>query len=91
MNDLVTLYSDLKRDIQGITKSLVKISENHSHKLTEEWNRKPDVMRIMGISARTLNRLTASGRLPFSKVNGIVYIKTIDVQRLLNENYHNNN
>jgi len=91
MNDLLVLYSEIKRELQGLKKSLAKISESRAHQLLEEWNRKPDAMRIMGISARTLNRLTATGQLPFSKVGGIVFIKSTDIEHLLNENYHNKN
>lgn len=88
MNDLLVLYSEIKRDLQGMKRSLAKIAESHSHGLMEEWCRKEECMKIMGISARTFSRLTGSGKLPFSKVNGLVFIKTADIERLLNENYH---
>lgn len=87
MNDLLVLYSEIKREMQGIKRSLAKIVESQSHRLVEEWCRKEECMKIMGISARTLHRLTSSGKLPFSKVNGLIFIKTTDIERLLNENY----
>lgn len=87
MNNLVVLYSELKREMQGLKKTLVKLSKTHSQRLMEEWLRKDECMKLMGISNRTLNRLTHSGQLPFSKINGLVYIKTTDLERLLNENY----
>jgi hypothetical protein len=91
MNELLVLYSEMKRDLQGMKKSLAKISESHANGFWERWNRKTETMKIMGISARTLNRLTSSGVLPFSKINGLIYIKTSDIDRLLNENYNGTN
>ena len=87
MNDLITLYSEIKKDVQGLSKALAKITLSHSRRLAEEWNRKDEAMRILGISPRTLSRLTKSGKLPFSKINGLVFIKTSDIEHLLNENY----
>lgn len=88
MNDLVVLYSEMKRDLQGMKRSLAKIAETSSHGLMGEWCRKEECMKMMGISARTFSRLTRSGKLPFSKINGLIFIKTSDIERLLNENYH---
>ena len=87
MNDLITLYSEIKKDVQGLSKALAKITLSHSRRLAEEWNRKDEAMRILRISPRTLNRLTSTGKLPFSKINGLVFIKTSDIEHLLNENY----
>ena len=87
MNDLITLYSEIKKDVQGLSKALAKITLSHSKRLAEEWNRKDEAMRILRISPRTLNRLTSTGKLPFSKINGLVFIKTSDIEHLLNENY----
>ena len=87
MNDLITLYSEIKKDVQGLSKALAKITLSPSKRLAEEWNRKDEAMRILRISPRTLSRLTATGKLPFSKINGLVFIKTSDIEHLLNENY----
>lgn len=87
MNDLVDLFSEMKRDLQGMKKSLAKLLETPSKRLAEEWTRKDDCMKLLGISSRTFNRLTKSGKLPYSKINGIIYIKTTDIDHLLNTHY----
>lgn len=91
MNEILILFGEIKREVQGLTKALAKFSKTHAQRLMEEWNRTPEVLKILGISNRTLNRLTNTGKLPHSKVNGLVYIKTTDIERLLNENYQNQN
>lgn len=89
MSDMVSLYSEIWREMQGLTKALALISKAPSQRLKEEWNRTSETMKIMGISSRTLARLMRTGKLPSSKVNGILYIKTSDIERLLNNNYKN--
>lgn len=91
MNEILPVFQEIKREVQGLTKALAKFSKTHAQRLLEEWNRTPEVMKIMGISNRTLTRLIHSGQLPHSKVNGLIYVKTTDIERLLNENYHNKN
>lgn len=91
MNEILIIFGEIKRDVQGLKKALAQFSKTHAQRLREEWQRTPEVMKIMGISNRTLTRLTNSGKLPFSKVNGLVYVKTSDIEKLLNENYHNQN
>lgn len=88
MNDLTVLYSEIRQDMQGMKKSLAKIADGHSKRLMEEWVRRDEAARILGISTRTVSRLTYSGKLPYSKVNGTVYIKTKDIERLLTENFN---
>lgn len=87
MTDLADLIGEMKRDMQWMKKSLAKILETPSQHLAEEWTRKDDCLKLLGISDRTFNRLTKSGKLPYSKVNGIIYIKTTDIDHLLNAHY----
>jgi len=42
---------------------------------------------MLGISKRTLGKLTHTGQLPFAKINGILYFRTSDVEKLLNDHY----
>lgn len=87
MNEILILFGEIKREVQGLSKALAKFSKTHAQRLMEEWNRTPEVMKILGISLRTLNRLTSSGKLAHSKVNGIIYVKTTDIEQLFNDNY----
>jgi len=93
MYELMQLCNDIKSDLQGVIKSLAKITKIQSRILgiSDEWNRKEEVLKLLAISPRTFNRLISTGKLPYSKVSGITFIKTSDVEKLLNENYHNQN
>lgn len=87
MENLVTLFSQLRKDLQGIIKTLANLSKTQEQVLLEKWIRKERAVKALGISSRTFQRLTTSGQLPFSKVNGIVFIKITDLDELLNNNY----
>jgi hypothetical protein len=50
---------------------------------TKEWLRNGDVRKLLKISAGTLQNLRVSGKLRSSKIGGIHYYKSIDVERLL--------
>lgn len=87
MNEILILFGEIKRDVQGLKKALAQFSRTHAQRLQEEWQRTPEVMKILGISNRTLNRLIHSGELPVSKIHGLNYFKTSDIEKLLHENY----
>jgi len=87
MDELFVLCREIKSDLQEIIRSLAKITKSRTQLFVEEWSRKDETLKILGISSRTFNRLTSSGQLPFSKVNGLTYIKTTDIEGLLNKNY----
>ena len=85
--EILPLLIVMRRELQLLTKAVAQISKTHAQRLIEEWNKKAQVLKMLGISTRTLDKLTSSGKLPVSKVNGLIYIKTTDIEKLLNENY----
>ena len=89
MNEVIDLCCEIKSDLQAIKTSLAKLTKEHALKLSESWNRKEEVMTILGISDRTFTRLIHTRKLPFARVNGLIYIKSSDIENLLNENYKN--
>jgi predicted site-specific integrase-resolvase len=61
----------------------------HAQRISEEWITADQVMQILKISIRTLETLKKSGKLPYSKINGLVYFRTVDLENLLNQTYTN--
>ena len=87
MNELLDLCKEIRADLQELKRALVKLVQFPPTSLKKEWIRSDQVIQILGISNRTFSRLTKSQALPFTKVGGILYIKTSDVEQLLNKNY----
>ena len=63
------------------------MNKTHAQYLTEEWQKKDQTLKILGISNRTLYKLMSTGQLPHSKINGLTYFRTADIETLLRLNY----
>ena len=55
--------------------------------LLEDWLDNQDVMETLHISPRTLQTLRSNGTLPFSRINGKIYYRRQDIQKILADNY----
>ena len=89
MSELLPILSGIKHEMQTMNKSLSQMIKTHSTVLSEEWITKDQVMAVLKISLRTLDSLKGSGQLPFSKIRGIIYFRSIDLENLLKLNYVN--
>ncbi|MEO9531029.1 MAG: helix-turn-helix domain-containing protein [Crocinitomicaceae bacterium] len=67
----------------------IKSTENLDNvfNIRTEWMNGLEVSHALGMSYKTLLRLRKSGALPYSKVNGKIYFKREDVDKLLEKNY----
>ena len=87
MSELLPILSGIKLEMQTMNKSLTQMIKTHAQVLSEEWITKEQVLAVLKISPRTLEKLKGSGKLPFSRINGLIYFKTIDIENLLKLNY----
>jgi len=85
VQEIIKLVSTIRNDIQDLRTQLTHFSMTHAQRISEEWITTDQVMQILKISVRTLNTLKSSGKLSYSKVNGLVYFRTIDLENLLNQ------
>jgi hypothetical protein len=53
-------------------------------KLVKPWLRNSEVMKLLNISANTVQRLRVAGKLRSNKVGGIHYYRYEDIEKLLN-------
>ncbi len=87
MQELLTIISFMRRDLETLTKSVAQMRKTHAQVLSEEWITSDQVMKILKICPRTLNSLKSSGKLSYSKVQGTIYFRTVDIENLLKQNY----
>lgn len=57
------------------------------HTALEDWIDNQDVMSMLHISPRTLQTLRSNGTLPYSRINGKIYYRRQDIQKILADNY----
>lgn len=78
--ELVTLndLNKLKEDIIKEIKSCIKSSETE-----DTWLKTSEVKKVLGCSEGTIINLRSSGLLPYSKIQGTIYIRKSDLNKLL--------
>lgn len=75
--DLEEFRLQLLNDIRQILKPA-------EAKIVKPWLKNAEVMKLLDISANTLQRLRVSGKLSSSKVGGVHYYRYEDIEKLLN-------
>jgi len=84
MNLEILTLNDLKAMKEEI---LAEIKQTHQLNQDENiWLKSSEVRKLLSCSEGTLINLRASGMLPYSKVNGTIYIRKSDLNKLLNSN-----
>lgn len=89
MQEVLNLVKVIKTDIANLSKKVEEMSKTHAQQLNEEWIQRDQVLRILKIGERKLQLMRDNGTLPFSKVDGKIYYRTSDVEKLLRSNYTN--
>ena len=87
MSDLGPILAGMRRELEGMSKSLALMNKTHVAVLTEEWITKSQAMAVLRISSRKLEYLKSSGKLAYSKVEGMIRFKVADIEQLLQQNY----
>jgi len=87
MEKILAILIVMRRELQVLLKAVTQLNRTQIQKLSEEWVKKDEVLKSLGISKRTLSKLTSTGTLPYVKVNGLLYFKVSDIQKLMEENY----
>lgn len=87
MQEVIKLNSIILQEIKGLRTDLSAMVKTHAQCISEEWITADQVMALLKISERHLRYLRKTCQLPYSKLNGLVYIRTADVENLLNQHY----
>jgi hypothetical protein len=89
MQEIIKLVSAIRQDIEELRTQVSRLSITHAQRLSEEWVTSDQVMFILKIGISTLKTLKRNGYLPYSKVNGVLYFRTADIENLLKQFYVN--
>ncbi|EJL74340.1 helix-turn-helix domain-containing protein [Chryseobacterium populi] len=90
--DRIEFVNWMKRimDRLDILGERMKASENHYNVVDgDELLDNQDVLQLLKISSRSLQRYRSSGKLPYYSIRGKLYYKLSDVQQLIRESYNN--
>ena len=76
--DLQEFKKELLQEIQ----SMLTEHKNHSPK---KWLKSNEVLKLLKISPGTLQNLKFNGTLPYTKLGGIIYFDSDEIQKLMVE------
>ena len=57
--------------------------EGHMNKTVKRWLKSSDVRKMLGISSGTLQTLRNNGKIPFTKVGGLIYYDAAEINQIL--------
>lgn len=78
---------DFKMELLDEIKTLLKKQESERLK---KYLRSSEVMEYLQISPGTLQNLRVTGKLPYTKIGGLIYYDVRDLEKLLAKNKINN-
>ncbi len=74
---------EFKLELLKEIKKLIKDSSNIGNK---KYLKSPELMKLLNISSNTLQTLRINGTLPFTKIGGIIYYDSVEVDKVLKKN-----
>lgn len=89
MQEILNLVKVIKTDIANLSKKVEEMSKTHARHLNEEWIQRDEVLKILKIGKRKLQTMRDNAQIPFSQIDGKIYYRTSDVEKLFKDNYNN--
>ncbi len=74
---------DLKIELLEDFKRLLK---EHGGQSSKKWLKSYEVRKLLNISPGTLQNLRLNGTLPYTKIGGVLYYDSEDIQKTLMDN-----
>lgn len=63
-----------------------KMLKEHQGQPSKKWLKSYEVRKMLGISPGTLQNMRINGTLPFTKMGGILFYDSIEIQKILESN-----
>lgn len=79
-DDLAIFKVQLFQEIRSL------IQRNQQKSEIKKWLKSPEVQKLLNISKGTLLSLRVSGKLPFTRVGGVIYYSEDDIKNMLESN-----
>ena len=90
--DVITIESDAFAQIMAKLKSLedkfLELRNKAENPLRDRWLDNQEIMELLKISKRTLQKYRDGRVIPYSKVGSKIYYKAGDVEKFLKKNYN---
>jgi len=81
-SQLVTL-ADLEKFRVALMMDIKMMLEGHLNKTTKRWLKSLEVREMLNISAGTLQTLRNNGKIPYTKIGGLIYYDAGEIDQIL--------
>lgn len=71
-----------------LAEKIIQVEQRHNSIDGEELLDNQDVLLMLKISARSLQRYRSTGRLPYYTISGKLYYKLSDVHQFIRDSFH---
>jgi hypothetical protein len=91
IEDLLSFKQDLIHEVRLILQdSLKQVDEKKEEKKNEKsWLKSNQVQRMLAISPSTLQNLRLTGKIPYTKIGGVIFYPKEDINQLLESKIRN--
>lgn len=87
MKEVLEAIQEIKIALKEIKGHLINAPKSVESGLQEKWIDGQEMMMTLHISKRTLQTLRDTGILKYSRINGKLFYKVSDLEKLLEKNY----
>lgn len=87
MKELFELVQSTLEEVRVLKKEVKYVKASRVDDFKDTWVDGQEVLQMLHISGRTLQRLRDNDIMPFSRINGKYYYKIADVENVLDKNY----
>lgn len=83
-SQLVTL-ADLEKFRITLMMDIKMMLEGHLGKTPKRWMKSFEVRKLLNISAGTLQTLRNNGKIPYTKIGGLIYYDAVEIDKILTD------
>ena len=88
MKEIFSLLLILTHDIQSIMAFLKENQKTGLRSLKDEWTDSQEVMEVLRVSPRTLQKMRNDRSLPYTKFRRRLLYRVADLKKILEKNYN---
>lgn len=78
--------SDLQNFKVEMLEGIKLLLQEANNSPSKRWLKSSEVRKILNVSPGTLQNLRLNGALPYTKIGGVIYYDSADIQQMLEEN-----
>ena len=86
----IVTTDDLREFKTELIKEFKQLLAVHHGQPSKKWLKSYEVRKLLRISPGTLQNLRVNGTLPFTKIGGVIFYDSEDINRMMKENLVHN-